>query len=103
MVSEEGATVSVETAITFSEIPTVCELPMRETPALVAVSEIVAVYAPAVRAAAFTLTVKVAVPPEGIFAGFGVTVSQPVPESKFTLGLIMTLSLQVPVALAVNV
>lgn len=103
MVSEEGATVSVGAAVTFNEIPTVCELPAIETPALVAASEIVAVYDPAVRVVEFTLTVNVAVPPEGILAGFGVTVSQPVPVSKLTFGLILTLPVQVPVALAVNV
>jgi hypothetical protein len=103
MVSEEGVTVSVGVAFTVNEIPTVCELPTMGTPALVAVSEIVAVYDPAVRAAEFTLTLKVAVSPEAIFAGSGVTVSQPVPESRATFGLIVTLPLQVPVALAVNV
>lgn len=81
MVSEEGATVSLGAATICNEMPTVCELPMIETPALVAASEIVAVYDPALRPVEFTLTVKVAVPPEGMCARFGVTVSQPVPVS----------------------
>jgi hypothetical protein len=102
IVSEEGATVSTAAAVTVNEIPTACGLPLMEAPALVADSEIVAVYDPAVRAAEFTFTVNVAVPPEGIFAEFGVTESQPVPESSNTLGLIMTWPEQVPVTLAVK-
>jgi hypothetical protein len=103
MVSEEGATVSAGAAVTCNKIPTACVLPTIGTPALVAASEIVAVYDPAVRPVEFTLTVKVVVPPEGILAGFDVTVSHPVPVSKLTFGLIVTLPVQVPVALAVNV
>jgi hypothetical protein len=103
MVSEEGATVSAGAAVTCNEIPTSCALPTIGTPTLVAASEIVAVYDPAVRPVEFTFTVKVVVPPEGIPAGFAVTVSHPVPVSKFTFGLIVTLPVQVPVTLAVNV
>jgi hypothetical protein len=103
IVSEEGLTVSAGTAVTVNEMPTACGLPPMETPALVAVNEMVAVYDLAVRPAEFTLTVKVAVPPEGIFAVSGVTDSQPVPESSVTLGLIVTPPEQVPVTLAVKV
>src|SRR5436305_1947832 len=103
MVSEEGATVSAGAAVACNEIPTSCELPTIGTPALVAASEIVAVYDPAVRPVEFTLTVKVVVSPEGILAGFGVTVSHPVPVSKLTFGVIVTLPVQVPVVLTVNV
>ena len=103
IVSEAGLTLSAGVPRTFKETRTVCGLLTRDAVASAAVSEIEAVYDPGARDADVTLTVKVAVPPEAIVAGFGVTASQPVPEISVIPGLMVTAPAHVPVALSVKV
>lgn len=101
--SAEGLTDSTAGAVTVSATPTVCPLLLIATPALAAFKLILAVYCPAASDAELIATVKVALPPERILAGLGVTLSQPLPEPRMTAGVITILPWHWPTTPTVNV